>query len=98
VFDPVDRWAEQIDESLQEPAFQLDESFVARLLPLMDIMSAYFDAEVRGLDRVPEGPVLLVGNHSGGFLTPDTTAVIAAWYREFGLERPLIGLGLDAAF
>ena len=44
------------------------------------------------------GPVLLVGNHSGGVLTPDTTAFFAAWYRHFGLRRPLVGLAFDAAF
>lgn len=98
MFDPVTIWSEQIDEKLQEPAFQLDESFVERLLPLMGLLSRYFDAEVRGIEHVPEGPVLLVGNHSGGILTPDTSAFFAAWYREFGLERPLIGLAFDAAF
>ena len=35
-------------------------------------------AEVRGLGNVPEeGPVLLVGNHSGGNLTPDTDGLHA---------------------
>jgi 1-acyl-sn-glycerol-3-phosphate acyltransferase len=42
--------------------------------------------------------VLLVGNHSGGILTPDTTVFFAAWYRHYGLERALIGLAHDAAF
>jgi len=98
VFDPVDSYAEQIDEALKEPVFQFDPDFMRKILPFMWRMSRYFDAEVRGLERVPDGPVLLVGNHSGGFLTPDTTAFFDAWYRKFGLERPLVGLALDAAF
>jgi len=37
------------------------------------ISSLWFRAEVRGMGNVPaEGPVLLIGNHSGGHLTPDT--------------------------
>lgn len=32
----------------------------------------YFSAEVRGLENIPEGPCLLVGNHSGiGLLNPE---------------------------
>ena len=42
--------------------------------------SLYFRGEVRGLGNVPEeGPVLLVGNHSGGNLTPDTTVFTLAF-------------------
>src|SRR5262249_62247134 len=63
------------------------------------LWSGYFDAEVRGLDRVPEsGPVLLVGNHSGGPLTPDTAVFFAAWYGARGLDSALIALAFDAAF
>jgi 1-acyl-sn-glycerol-3-phosphate acyltransferase len=43
---------------------------------------------VRGLGNVPEeGPVLLVGNHSGGNLTPDTTVFALAFSTYFGVER-----------
>jgi len=97
--DPFALWAELVDRQLAEPAFQRDASFLKALVPLMQIFSRYFDAEVRDLDRVPQqGAALLVGNHSGGGLTPDTSAVFAAWYAERGFDRPLIGLGFDAAF
>jgi 1-acyl-sn-glycerol-3-phosphate acyltransferase len=40
------------------------------------------------MDRIPEqGPVLLVGNHSGGNLTPDTLVFTLAFYTYFGVER-----------
>lgn len=40
------------------------------------------------MGRIPErGPVLLVGNHSGGNLTPDTTVFTLAFYTYFGVER-----------
>jgi len=98
-FDPLALWAAAVDRRLAEPAFQRDPTFLATLVPLMQIFARYFDAEVRDLDRVPAtGAALLVGNHSGGGLTPDTSAVFAAWYEQRGLDRPLIGLGFDAAF
>lgn len=98
-FDPINVWAEATDREIHQQPFQRDVTFLRRLLRGMELMSRYFDAEVRGLEQVPrKGPVLLVGNHSGGILTPDTTAFFAAWYRERGLDSPLIGLALDAAF
>jgi 1-acyl-sn-glycerol-3-phosphate acyltransferase len=97
--DPFALWAEVVERQLTEPAFQRDPRFLKALVPLMQIFARYFDAEVRDLDRIPEqGAALLVGNHSGGGLTPDTSAVFAAWYAQRGIERPLIGLGFDAAF
>jgi 1-acyl-sn-glycerol-3-phosphate acyltransferase len=52
------------------------------------LASLYFRADVRGLEKIPaEGPVLLVGNHSGGNLTPDTTVFTLAFSTYFGVER-----------
>lgn len=97
--DPIEFWAGETAKRLREPAFRRDTGFLEKLLPLMDWFNTYFDADVRGFDRLPaDGPMLLVGNHSGGMITPDTTAFIAAWYRERGLDDPLIGLAFDAAF
>ena len=46
------------------------------------------DGQVRGLENIPEdGPVLLVGNHSGGNLTPDTLVFTLAFNTYFGVER-----------
>ena len=97
--DLIALWAASTEREIQREPFQRDIGFLRRLLPLMELMGRYFDAEVQGLEHLPaRGPVLLVGNHSGGVLTPDTSAVFAAWYRHFGLERPLIGLAFSAAF
>lgn len=94
----VDQWAAATEEQLREPARQFDPEFMRKIVPLMEIFTSYFDAEVRGMDRVPESPALLIGNHSGGILTPDTSAVYAAWYRTRGFDDPLMGLAFDAMF
>jgi len=95
----LERLGRRVDEKVAEPAFRRDDDFLDWLLPLMEIWGRYFGAEVSGFETLPEkGPFLLVGNHSGGNLVPDTAATIAAWYRERGRDEPLLGLALDAAF
>ena len=74
------------------PAADLDErdpDYIRESLPRLWVLaSLYFRAEVRGLGNVPEeGPVLLVGNHSGGNLTPDTAVFTLAFSTYFGVER-----------
>jgi 1-acyl-sn-glycerol-3-phosphate acyltransferase len=57
------------------------------------LASLYFRADVTGLERIPpEGPVLLVGNHSGGNVPPDTFVFTLAFCSYFGLERPFYQL------
>jgi 1-acyl-sn-glycerol-3-phosphate acyltransferase len=74
------------------PAADLDErdpDYIRETLPrLWMLASLYFRAEVRGLENIPaEGPVLLVGNHSGGNSTPDTLVFTLAFSTYFGVER-----------
>lgn len=96
---PLTRWAEKIEEAVEQPAFQQDPEYLAFIVPSMRLFASHFGAEVRDLHRLPdEGGALLVGNHSGGGLTPDTSAVWASWYEERGYERALIDLGFGAAF
>ena len=97
--DPIAIWAETTDREIHTESFQRDVAFLGGILPFMAILARYFDAEVSGLEHVPSsGPALLVGNHSGGILTPDTTAFFVAWYRQRGLDSPLVALAFDAAF
>lgn len=66
-----------------------DPDYIREQLPLQWLISSlWFRGEVRGLANVPEdGPVLLVGNHSGGNLTPDTIVFGLAFQAYFGVER-----------
>ncbi|HLM25738.1 MAG TPA: lysophospholipid acyltransferase family protein [Thermoleophilaceae bacterium] len=66
-----------------------DPDYIREQLPgLWLFASLYFRAEVRGLKNIPaKGPVLLVGNHSGGNMTPDTTVFTLAFNTYFGVER-----------
>jgi 1-acyl-sn-glycerol-3-phosphate acyltransferase len=74
------------------PKADLDErdpDFIRERLPLMWLIaSLWYRGEVRGLGNIPEsGPVLLVGNHSGGNMTPDTIIFTLAFSTYFGVER-----------
>jgi 1-acyl-sn-glycerol-3-phosphate acyltransferase len=74
------------------PPADLDErdpDYIRESLPRLWLAaSLWFRAEVRGLGNVPEeGPVLLVGNHSGGNLSPDTLVFTLAFSTYFGVER-----------
>jgi 1-acyl-sn-glycerol-3-phosphate acyltransferase len=82
---------------LRIPRADLDErdpDFIRERLPLMWLMaSLWYRGEVRGLGNIPdEGPVLLVGNHSGGNMTPDTVVFTLAFNTYFGVERPFFQL------
>ena len=96
---PISIWGRAIERKVSGPPVRYDAGFMAKLLPFMERFARYFDAEVRGLERLPAtGPVMLVGNHSGGIFTPDTSALYVAWYRERGLDEPLMGMAFDGAF
>ncbi|MGH2942361.1 MAG: lysophospholipid acyltransferase family protein [Solirubrobacteraceae bacterium] len=74
------------------PVADLDErdpDYIRESLPgLWLLASLWFRGEVRGLGNVPEdGPVLLVGNHSGGNVSPDTLVFTLAFSTYFGVER-----------
>ena len=75
-----------------------DPDYIRRSLPFTwPLLAAWFRPEVRMLGRIPaNGPVLLVGNHSGGNVAPDTLVFTLAFYRRFGVERPFFQLaGLE---
>ena len=68
---------------------QRDPDYIRDQLPGTWLLaSLYFRADVRGLDRIPsEGPVLLIGNHSGGNVPPDTFVFTLAFCSYFEIGR-----------
>ncbi len=81
---------EQIEKRI--PRADLDErdpDYIREQLPLLWLAaSIWYRGEVRGLGNIPDdGPVLLVGNHSGGNMTPDTLVFTLAFATYFGVER-----------
>jgi 1-acyl-sn-glycerol-3-phosphate acyltransferase len=82
--------SEQVQKRI--PTADLDErdpDYIRETLPGMWLLASfYFRADVKGLEKIPaDGPVLLVGNHSGGNVTPDTIVFTLAFATYFGVER-----------
>ncbi len=53
---------------------------------LVPLLQRYFKAKVLGLERIPQGGGIYVGNHNGGSLTPDSYLLGAALYQRGGLD------------
>jgi len=95
----VDRLERRVSRSLDVGPVSRDPDFLARVLPVLDRLLAYFDPVVEGFDRLPaDGPFLVVGNHSGGVYMPDFWAFLREWLHERGPEEPIYSLGFDFAF
>jgi 1-acyl-sn-glycerol-3-phosphate acyltransferase len=58
----------------------------------------YFRFHVEGVDNVPPGPVLLVGNHNGGLLPSEGFFTSLAIHDRFGPERAIYALAHDFLF
>jgi len=67
-----------------------DTDAMRELLPAMWLLaSAWFRPDIRGLERVPrEGPVLIVGNHTGGASSAEVLISQLPFSAYFGVERP----------
>lgn len=81
---------ETVSSRLSADLDDRDPDYIRENLPLVWLLSSiWFRGEVRNLGNIPEtGPVLMVGNHSGGNMTPDTQILTLAFSTYFGVERP----------
>lgn len=76
-----------------------DPVYIATVLPALKLaMKAYFRSGVRGMENVPDGGALLVGNHSGGLMPMDVPILAVAFADAFGADRPLFCLAHDMLF
>ncbi len=76
-----------------------DVGTIRSTLPVFDFLfRRYHHATVEGLEHVPDGPALAVGNHNGGLMCPDMFALLHAWWHRFGVDSPAYGLMHDMPF
>jgi 1-acyl-sn-glycerol-3-phosphate acyltransferase len=92
--DAVDAVGGRIARRLSADLDDRDPDYIRENLPLVWLLSSFwFRGEVRNLGHIPEDrAVLLVGNHSGGNMTPDTLLFTLAFSTYFGVERPFYQL------
>jgi 1-acyl-sn-glycerol-3-phosphate acyltransferase len=70
-----------------------DEARIATILRGVEhVVQPYFRAAVRGVERVPAGAALYVGNHNAGLMMPEALLLGAAAYRAHGLAGVPYGL------
>jgi 1-acyl-sn-glycerol-3-phosphate acyltransferase len=83
------RAARRVQRALSADLDDRDPDYIRENLPLTWLAaSLWYRAEVRNLGNVPErGPVLLVGNHTGGNMSPETFIFTLAFSTYFGVER-----------
>jgi 1-acyl-sn-glycerol-3-phosphate acyltransferase len=83
------RFADAITDRLSADLDDRDPDYIRENLPFTWLIaSLWYRAETRNLGNVPEeGPVLLVGNHTGGNMSPETFTFTLAFSTYFGVER-----------
>jgi 1-acyl-sn-glycerol-3-phosphate acyltransferase len=81
--------AKRAQEALTADLDDRDPDYIRDNLPLSWLAATiWYRSEVRNLGNVPEeGPVLLVGNHSGGNVAPEVITIPLAFSTYFGVER-----------
>lgn len=89
----------RVAHELDAEVFQRDVAYVEqRSAALGRLATRYFAGEVRGLERLPpEGPFLVVSNHSGGWAMPDVWVFGTEFVTHFGASRELYALVFDSA-
>jgi 1-acyl-sn-glycerol-3-phosphate acyltransferase len=94
----ISEWAALLDGLPGDDLDDWDPEYIRHTLPILGgFTRAYFRGEVRGLEHIPDGPALLVGNHSGGTMIADTFLFTTSFYERFGAERRFHQLAHDLA-
>jgi 1-acyl-sn-glycerol-3-phosphate acyltransferase len=77
-----------------------DPDYIRDYMVFLELMYRYwFRVEARGFEHVPrDRPSIIVGNHNGGLLTPDTAMTAQAWFKSRGPEAPAYALIHPAIF
>ncbi|MBZ0271857.1 acyltransferase family protein [bacterium] len=67
--------------------FDLD--FVRRLMPIVRPGKWYFRSRVYGVEKIPEGRAIIVGNHNSGITFFDPFLIVEHWYGRPGNVEPI---------
>lgn len=74
-----------------------DPAYMKKIKKVVDFaLDKYFRVDNRGWERLPEDPCLVIGIHSGTWLTMDAWSLVFSWWRHFGETRLLHGTAHDA--
>lgn len=75
-----------------------DRAYAAEVGPgIKRLYDRYFRTQVDGLDNIPDGPFLSVGNHNGSVMMPDLI-VWLTHYHALGRKTPLLAVSHDLLF
>jgi 1-acyl-sn-glycerol-3-phosphate acyltransferase len=89
----------RVTDGCADTSWQRDPDFIGRQLPAIARYTSYFTPEIRDLDRLPaDGPVLLVGNHSGLYYMPEVWTCGQAILSRRGIDAPAHVLTYDLLF
>ena len=86
----IDRRAN--DYSLQDTGERFQQLLVWASKPMLDY---YFRMQIKGWDRLPDAPALLIGVHASGLLPIEAYLTGFQWIRHFGNSRTLHGTAHD---
>lgn len=82
--------------ALPEVSREVDPRLVRQMYRLFKTaIRTYHRAEAQGVENIPDGGALLVGNHSGGILAMDVPVISVAFWDRFGVDRPFHVLAHD---
>lgn len=74
-----------------------DAELVNELIePIKTFGKFYFHYTVEGLEKIPQGPAMIVGNHNAGITFLEPFFFVAEWYTKTGGQDPIYPLTHDA--
>lgn len=74
----------------------VDAGRLEKVRTLLDtVLRVYHRVEVSGEEHFPDSGALIVGNHSGGVIAMDAPIIALAYWKRFGVRRPLRVLAHD---
>jgi len=76
----------------------IDQDLVRAVLPVVTVLQRYFRGEVTGIENIPAGPALLVGNHNGGITFMEPFLLAREWHLRTGGTDDFHYLGHDTLF